>query len=194
MSTARKIYTEREWGAADSLDRLYIHLMEPERWELTHEEDELLDNLRKVWAIVCEKSTQRARVRLISEQIAVSERTVQRYIQQAILLFGDILKVDTDLELALAHERYMKLYKLAMKDDDYDTAMKCQCYALAVLEKIDARRPREAKKYTAITFTSDPSALRARNGDAETLDFDELPAHATESVLERQAVGVPAGD
>lgn len=190
MRGDKHIYTEREWQAADGLDRLYIHLMEPDRWVLNNQEDEMLDRLRKVWAIVCAKRTQRERIKMISEQIEVSERTVVKYIQDAIHLFGDILKVDMDLELALAHERYMKLYQKALKAKDFDTARRCQDSAMVILEKIEARAPRAAKVYAQLIFTSDPSALSARN--AEELEFEEMP-YAEESLLESEAIGIPAG-
>lgn len=186
----QRIYSLREWEAADPLDRLYIHLLEPERWNLNPKEEEMLDRLRKVWAIVCEKSTQRARIKLISEQIEVSERTVQRYINDSIRLFGDILRVDMDLELSLAYERYMKLYSKAVKAEDFDTARRCQDSATAILDKIEARQPKQQKVYAELIFTSDPAAIKARN--SEELEFEDLP-DAEESLLEREATELPAG-
>lgn len=186
----QRIYSLREWEAADPLDRLYIHLLEPERWNLNPKEEEMLDRLRKVWAIVCEKSTQRARIKLISEQIEVSERTVQRYINDSIRLFGDILRVDMDLELSLAYERYMKLYSKAVKAKDFDTARRCQDSATAILDKIEARQPKQQKVYAELIFTSDPAAIKARN--TQELEFEDLP-DAEESLLEREATELPAG-
>ncbi len=189
---SQKIFTEKDWDDGDTIDRIYIYLMEPDRWCLSIVEERMLDALRKVWAIVCDKPSQRARIRLISEQIDVSERSVQRYIKDAILLFGDILKVDMDLELSLAHSRYMKLYQKAMKAEEFDVARRCQDSAVAILEKIEARQPKSAKQYAKLTFTDDPKALRARN--AEDLEFEYVDNGRETSVLERQAVGVPARD
>lgn len=185
-----RIYTEREWQAADGIDRLYIHLLEPDRWALNNQEAEYLDRLRKVWAIVCEKPTQLARIRLISEQIEVSERTVQRYIKDAMHLFGDVLRVDVELEMQLAYDRYLNLYQKALDDDDYDTARRCHDSAMDILLKIEARTPRTAKVYAALVFTSDPAALSARN--AEELEFEDV-THGEESLLESEAIGIPAG-
>lgn len=190
--TKQRIYSLREWEAADPLDRLYIHLMEPERWGLNPKEEEMLEKLRIVWAIVCEKNTQRERIRLISEQILVSERTVSRYIQDALHLFGDILRVDMDLELSLAYERYMHLYEKSKAAEDFDTARRCQDSAVEILAKIEARSPKEGKKYAQLVFTDDPAALVARNADAEDLDFEEID-HAEKSLLEREAIELPEG-
>lgn len=194
MRRKQRIYTERDWKAADGLDRLYIHLMEPERWVLSELEETKLEGLRTTWKIICQKSRQRERLLLIAEMCQVTERTAYRYMQDAVALFGETLHIDHDLELHLAYERYLSIHEAAKKEEDWDNARRALDSAMGVRHEIEARVPKDKKVYTAIIFTSDPSALRARNDDAETLDFDELPAHATESVLERQAIGVPAGD
>ena len=188
----KRIYTERDWQAADPLDRLYIHLMEPHRWTLNGVEEERLDRLRKVWAIMCEKATTRERITLISELVDVTERTVYRDMDDAKRLFGDILKLDIDLELRLAYDRYMELYEKAKDEKDYDTARRCQDSALVVLAQIEAKAPKKGKVYAQILFTNDPAALRPRNQDeGEEIEYDDLDG--TQSVLEREAVELPAG-
>ena len=186
------IYTEAQWAAADPIDRLYMHLLEPERWTLTQAEDEMLEQLRQVWAIICKKSTPRERIRLISEQIVVSEKTVTRYIQNAQHLFGDMLKVDMDIELALAYGRYMALYEKAKKAEDFDAARRCHDSAMLILEKIESRAPVKQKEYLGIVFTDDHSHLRSRL-DAEDADFQILPDEETR-LLEPEAVKVPPGN
>lgn len=188
----KRIYTEEDWEVADPLDRLYMHLLEPHRWPLNQVEEERLDRLRKVWAIMCDKATTKARIRLISEITEVTERTVYRDMQDAAMLFGDILKYDIDLELRLAYERYMLLFEKAKKDEDYDTARRCQDSALGILAQLEARAPKKGKKYAQLIFTSDPAAIRARNRpEDEEIEFDELTEPA--SILEPEAVELPAG-
>ena len=185
-----RIYTEKEFHDAESIDRIYMHLLEPDRWDLTQTEDDRLAILRKVWTIICEKNTPKARIKLISDQISVTERTVHRYISDAQYLFGDMLKVDMELELNLAYARLMKLHDKAYKEGDYETARRCQDNAMIVLEKIEARAPKQAKVYAGIIWTSDPKALRPRN-EGEYTDFElDEPS----SILEPQAIGVPSSD
>ncbi len=184
------IYTPEQWAAADAIDRLYMHLIEPERWVLTQAEDEMLEQLREVWAIICKKSTQRHRIRLISRQISVSERTVLRYIENAQHLFGDMLKVDMDIELSLAYGRYMKLYEKAKKAKDYDAARRCQDSAVIILEKIAARAPVKRKEYTGIIFTDDHTHLQSRL-DAEDAEF-QMISDEEARLLEPEAVKVSA--
>ncbi len=177
----REYYSEADWENADPIDKLHIHLVDPARFALTYEQDEKLEALRKVWAIMCKKSTNRERIKKISMHIDVTERTVQRYINDAKELFGDILAVDTELEYSLAYERFMRLYDRALDSKDFETARRCQDNALAVLERIEANAPKKKKSYPAITFTSDPIALRARNEG-------EFIEHEPVRILEQEAV------
>lgn len=183
-----KIFTEQDWKDADPIDRLHMHLLEPERWALTIEEDDRLEALRMVWSIMCKQATPRGRIKMISQHIHVTERTVHNYMRDAQLLFGEILQIDVVLELNLAYSRIMKLYEKASKAGDFETARRCQSDALDIMARIEAKQPKEAKKYPTITFTSDPAALQARNV-GEYLDFEDDPTR----VLEPQAVGVPTG-
>lgn len=188
MIKPRKIFTEQDWENADRIDRLYMYLMEPDRWVLSYEEDDYLENLRKVWAIVCKQSTPRGRMKLIAYHMNVTERTIRNYINEATRLFGDMLAIDVELELSLAYNRMMKLHDKARESGDYETARRCQDNALGILEKIEAAKPKQVKKYPTITFTSDPTALVARNS-GEQIEFEDV-----QRVLEPQAVGVPASD
>lgn len=192
MRKKQRIYTERDWKAADALDRLYIHLMEPERWALMPQESEKLDALRTAWRIICQKSRQRERLLLIAEMCGVTERSAYRYMQDAVALFGETLHIDHDLELHLAYDRYLSLHESAKKEEDWDNARRALDSAMTVRNEIEMRQPKREKVYAAILFTNDPAALRPRNQDeGEEIDFDELDG--TQSVLEQQAVELPAG-
>ena len=185
-----KIYTERDWKDADTLDKLYMHLMEPERWDLSYEQQDKLQMLRQVWAIICDKRTQRERIRLIIDSIPIiSERTIGRLMKDAVHLFGDILKTDVDTELRLMYDRYIEIGVKAEKDSDYDTARRCQDSARDILLQIESRTPVERKQYTAILFTDNPAVIRARNTEYD--EFELLNEPET-SLLEQQAIAVPA--
>lgn len=187
-----RIYTERDWRAADGLDRLYIHLLEPGRWELTMQEEERLDALRTVWKVITQKSRQRERLAVICEMLTVSERTAYKYIQDATALFGETLDIDHTLELRLAYERYLHIHDLAKKEEDWDNARRALDSAMTVRHEIEQRQPKRAKVYAAILFTNDPAALRPRNQEeGEEIDFDDI--NGSQSILEREAVELPAG-
>ena len=191
--TKEKIYTDRDWEQADLLDKLYMHLLEPHRWVLSFEQDEKLEQLRKVWAIMTNKPTQRERIRLIIDAVPVaSEKTVARLMKEAAHLFGDILKADTELELRLMYDRYLMLAQKAISDSDYEVARRCEDSARETLLMIEARTPVQKKVYAAVLFTSNPAALRPRNTDVEDAEYDDLTDdQTTPGLLESQAIGVP---
>lgn len=198
MAKQNRIFTEAEFKAAERVDRCYIHLMEPRRFVLTVAEQQFLDNLRKIWAIMCEQNTQRDRIRLISEVVDVSERTVGRYMKDAQYLFGEILELDVLFELHLMYDRYMKLYETVAQDgnatpfSNFDNARRALDSAKEILREIELRKPREAKEYQAILFTDDPRFLKSRLDDtAQTIDFEEV-AQSPAALLEPAAVGIPA--
>lgn len=185
-----KIYTERDWKDADTLDKLYMHLMEPERWELSYDHQDKLQMLRQVWAIICDKRTQRERIRLIIDSFPIiSERSIGRLMKDAVHLFGDILKTDVDTELRLMYDRYIEIGVKAEKDSDYDTARRCQDSARDILLQIESRTPVERKQYTAILFTDNPAVIRARNNEYD--EFELINGTET-SLLEQQAIAVPS--
>ena len=184
----QRIYTEREWKDADPLDRLYIHLMEPERWMLSEEEERRLDTLNGVWKIIVKKASPRERIKMIVGTYDCTERSAFRYIQEATKLFMETLDLDHELELRLAYHRFMLLHEKAKAGDDFDGSMRCLERAMKVRADLEDRQPRKAKVYAGILFTSDPLALTARN--SEDVSFEELPY--AESILEPEAVGVSA--
>ena len=188
--TKQRIYTEKEWKDADSLDRLYIHLMEPERWVLNAYEEDKLDILTGVWKIIVKKASPRERIRIITRTYDCTERSAFRYVQDATKLFMETLDVDHELELRLAYHRFMTLHDKAKSDGDYDSAMRSLERAMKVRLDLEERQPQKKKVYPVIQFVSDPLALVPRN--LEDLNFEELEYE--ENLLESEANRVSEGD
>jgi hypothetical protein len=194
MSRAKqRIYTEREWKDADPMDRLYMHLMEPERWNLNEIEENKLDILSGVWKIMVKKASPRERIRIISRTYDCTERSAFRYVQEATRLFLETLDVDHELELRLAYHRFMKIHEKAKENDKSDDTQKALDVArralesaMKVREQLEQRQPKKARIYADVVFTDDPKALRARN--TEDIEFEDLD----ESILELEAVSIPA--
>lgn len=197
MAKQNRIFSLEEFQNADRVERCYIHLLEPTRFVLTASEQSFLDDLRKVWAILCEKNTQRDRVGAIAEILAVSERTVGRHIRDAQYLFGEILELDTLFELRLMYDRYLKLYEQVLQDgignpfNNFDNARRALDSANKILLEIELRKPREPREYQGIVFTDDPKFLKSRLDDTEQfIDFEEFKKSPT-TLLEPAAVGFP---
>ena len=181
------LFSRNDWKEADQLGRIYIHLLQPE-FELSCEDEEKLEQLKQVWAILGKTMSKMKQIRRIEDFCGVTTRTAFKFIDEAQQLFGQILKVDSEVELAAMKERYYRLADKAEKDGDYDTARRCMDSAQALIAKIEASQPAQKRIFATVIFTDDPKALTAQH-DGDEIDFEEIDA---ESVLEQQAIAVPA--
>jgi len=160
---------------------MYIHLIEPQRFPLTRSEQERLGSLRATWAIMVENSSQRERVRLISEAVGVTERTVYRHMEDAVFLFGDLLRVNKQFELNFIKEKLYLLADRAEEDGDIETARKCLSDAANIAQKLEeASELANSVELPALIFTSDPKAL-------EEPTYEDAIVVSETDILERQA-------
>jgi cell division protein ZapA (FtsZ GTPase activity inhibitor) len=185
----RQIFTIEDWKEANRLERLYIHLLQPDDFELDYEDEDYLDALKQVWTILGKTMAKMKQVSRIVDLIGVTTRTAFKYIDDAQALFGEILKTDAEMELSVMKERYYRLADKAEKSGDYDTARRCMDSAQTIIEKLEARKPKQQRVFAAVIFTDDPKALTAQH-DGDEIDFEELGA---QSLLEQQAIAVPSG-
>lgn len=167
-----------------------MHLLDPDAFELTYEQEDRLENLRKIWGIMTKHLSTMKRVKLIMREMDVSRRTVFRMMEDAQYLFGDIMKTTAEEELAIMKEKYYRLADRAEKDGDFDTARRCMDSAREIIQKLDDLKPKKQDAFLSIEFTSDPKALTAHAHDTEDADFEEIPEA---SLLERQTADVSAG-
>lgn len=187
-----KIYSEADWENADEMERLFIHLMEPTRWPLRPVEAEKLDNLRKVWAVMVTNSTHRARIQLISDLVAVSERTAYRWMEEASHLFN--IDLNPDFEKAYLVQRLWELADKAEAEFDFKAAERAMS-KIAQIRGFDREdgglKPGELQIPVAL-FTSNPKALSNQKIEADDAEFIELDADQGD-LFQRETVGIPVG-
>lgn len=179
-----RLFTSEEWEEADPLEKLYIHLMQPDEFPLSASQEVRLETLRQAWAVMCSKMNTWRRIKLIRKVFEVGERTAYRYMEEAQWLFGEVLKTDAEIDLVLLKDKYYSLAERAEMAGDFDTARRCYDSALAIVKRIEENRPKEKKRFATIIFTSNPAALTPRSEDAEDADFEDLPQGR---LLEREA-------
>jgi hypothetical protein len=182
-----KIFTEKDWKDADQLDRIYMHILEPNRWELSFRDQDKLDLLRETWAIMSKKATWTSRLKLMQQVVDAPEGVISKLYRDAQHVFGDLMAVDIETELSASYQRFMKMYEKAQEVGDFEAARRCQGDALKVLQMIEDRKPKQARVYAEISFTDNPQALRARNMDVEDITYEDA-SH----LLEPKAVELPA--
>lgn len=183
----RRLYTLKDWESADETDRMWMHMQEPERWTLSPREDETLQKLKAVWALVMENTRPTKRVKAIMEAFDCTSKTAYVYIRRATDIFGDLLDIDHTLEMHLAYDKALHLMQLAEEEGEIETAQKCLKTAEEIRAKIEAKKPRETKQYVSITITNNPNVLNAKNEDylelSEAIDYEPIPSYAAETSI-----------
>jgi len=176
-----RVFSETEWKEADELGKIYISLIEPGKWPLPPSLVTKLEHLREVWAIMLSEPTQLMRIRKIAETIEMSERTVKRYMEDAIFLFGDIFSVDDAFEKAFIYDKLKTLAHFAEQDGDYATAGKLwgQAIKLKSYDNPDGSLKKGDLQLPTVIFTNDAAILNDSNPEIEDADFEE------ENLLER---------
>lgn len=168
----KRLFTEAEYAAADPVERIYMHLLQPDELQLNKYDAQRLDYLKTAFAIACEEASGFERIRKFMAASGLSERQSQQYLLDAITLFGDVLKVNKDLEKAVIREKLIKLAQLAHEKGDYETELKCwtQITKLYGLDKPDpADKPKKAR-FTEVIFTNNPRVLKI---EAENAEYEE---------------------
>ncbi|MBL7780698.1 MAG: hypothetical protein JNM22_05725 [Saprospiraceae bacterium] len=184
-----RIFTIDDWTEASQLERMYIHLMQPDEFPLNAPDEIRLEALRETWAVMCSKQSMWRRMKVLRKVFQVSERTIQRYMEDAKYLFGDILKTDVDIELAILRDKYFALAERCELAGDYTGAKNNLKAAEEVIEKIEARQPKAKRVYANVIFTDNPKVLTSRIEDAEDVEYVDESA----DLLELEAIKVPAG-
>jgi hypothetical protein len=171
----KRAFSQKEWDEADDMGRLYIHLIEPIKWPLTEYLQTMLERYKGVWGVMMGVKSPRSRIIQITYAYGVGERQAYDYIKQAKYLFGEVLDIDPWVERRAAYDRLIRLSELAEANDDYEVATKAMDKAMALLDRIEANTPQEAKIYQPITITTNPTALKSRI-EAEDADYIDINA------------------
>lgn len=171
MPKPEPIYTLAEFSNADKLDRIYMHLVEP-KWQLSLTDQESLNQLKAAWNAILHFPNQSSRIRHLEDTFQVTELKARLLLKEAAQVFGDLTKLNVELELHMSRERYLKLMQKAEDAGDFDIARKCQESADKVMAEIERRVPEKKKVYAQIILTDDPKALRPRN--EQDLDIPEI--------------------
>jgi len=191
MPKPEPIYTLEEFSSADKLDRIYMHLVEP-KWQLSLTDQESLNQLKAAWNAILHFPNQSSRIRHLEDTFQVTELKARLLLKEANQVFGDLTKLNFELELHMSRERYLKLMQKAEDAGDFDIARKCQESADKAMAEIERRAPAKKNVYTEYILTDNPKALQPRN--EEYLDLPEIEYQdvTTPHISESEAKRVPS--
>jgi len=186
----KQIFTLEDWKQANQLERIFISIVEPKKFDLNHVDEEKFKSLRKVWGILGQTMNKARQIDLIMDRCGVDERLAYKLSKEAEEIFGRLSEVDEWIENQGLKQRLFLLADKAEEDGDYETARKCLESARMILDKQNEKKPRETRVFAQVVFIDDPKAITSTT-EGDDIDYEEIPGE--ESLLEPQAIGVPSG-
>lgn len=116
MSKKKKIevYSLADFNKATRLDRIRMHMIEPERFQLDYDDQDYYEGMQKAYHMVFDNMRESQAVKMIQNEITGFETwyKAKRLLSDVQLLFGEFVEKNRDLRRAILVE---KLYRMAEK-------------------------------------------------------------------------------
>jgi hypothetical protein len=170
----KRLFTEHQFNKAGTLERLYIHLIDPGRFKLKRDEEDELIRIKASWEIVRDELSRRVAIDRIREELGLSVTAAAHLYWQATELYGRMFNANPDPAhtKAVLREKMILLGRQAEDNEDYEEARKCYEF-VAKMDGVerpseDAAGPRFTPKETPmVVFSSNPKALELTSGEEE---------------------------
>ena len=193
-----KIYANKDFKNASRLDRIYMWMIEPERFDhlLTQEEEEHARKLQQAYHGVFQELRRSAAVKWIQNNVRGAESLylANRVLDDMQEVFGRFLDKNLALKQAIVVEKMyedaemMRALAKKLKDDgDWERAgnllekankVRNDAAQLEGLHKIQKDFRPEEFAIPEVVITSDPAVLNENFEDAELDEDDERPGAA----------------
>jgi hypothetical protein len=172
---AIRIYTEKDFTAADRLDRIVMAMMEPSRFILSESEDVYREKLTMAYAQVWEEYRQSEAIKWIQENVDECETWYKshRVYADMCAVFGHFLTKNKAMQRAIVVEKFYAYAKRAEDDENIELAAKMldKAAQLEGLYVIEAEFDPADFQIPAPIITSDPRVLRIQ--EPEDADFED---------------------
>lgn len=180
MSTAQLQRRKSEWKKFNNgtkLERIWMHHMDPDRYELHDSEMEYMERMRAAFHILCEERQQAKAINRIYEELKdvySTRRSIYNLVNDTKTFYGNIIKRNKEFDRMVIKDRLMELSErakdtgnLKQENKAYELVMK-----LLALDKHDGEGiDWEQLELPDISFTHDPAVLEAE--DAEIVEDEE---------------------
>jgi len=185
-----KLYTNRDFRESERLERIYMAMMEPERFEslLTFEEEDYRRRLEQAYQRCFKELGRSAAIKYIQENVAGCETLYKasRVLDDMQKLFGRFLDKNLTLQKSLVVERmyesYQRMHEYAQtlyEDGNHGAAIEVEERAMNILEKaaklqgldkVSTGFKPEDFELPEIVVSSDARLLK---GDIEDVEVEE---------------------
>ena len=165
----RRVYSRIQFQRAGRLERLLIHMTEPETHKLSDKETRLLHRLQEVYPLISDSGSRADSIDAIMKEFGCTRAHAATLYEDASELFGQMLQVDKRFDRAVLREQLYKLYEMAEAANDFAEARQC----LAQIIKLEGLNEKEegpkikAPEIPKPVFTNDPKALLSASTEEE---------------------------
>lgn len=172
-----KIYTLQEFTAADRIDRIQMHIMEPKRFILTLTEEEYWRKLQQAYHLCYDELRQSEAIKKIQESVYDCETwyKANRVYADMTAVFGQFVQKNAEFRRQIAVEKLYFFAKKAEDDDDWQLAASIieKAAKLEGLDKIQPGFTADDINLPDIEVTSDAEVLRIAEETWEEADLED---------------------
>ena len=168
-----RVFTDKMFKNATPIERMYIHMMEPERFVLNNTDHVRLEEIKDCFSLVNDKISAAEQIQLILENIRSIEtwESANKLLREMETLFGDVVTRNREYTRTLYINKLRSLAAKAEEDGDIAEARRC-IQSAAKLDHMDIPEQQQIDpnqfKVPEVTFTTDISVL-----DAEVIETEE---------------------
>lgn len=160
-----RVFTQGEFDRSGRLERLYIHMLDPQ-FHLNDTEERLLSDLKRVFELISDKVSRADGIQAIMGDFGCTRAHAANLFAEASDLFGRMLQVNKKYDRAVIREKLAKLSEKAEMNEEYGEARKC-LEAIVKLDNLfdqEEAPVQERQEPAQVFFTNDPKVLEIGEG------------------------------
>lgn len=169
-----RLYKQSDWKSASRLERIYIHLMQPEDFALSEKDEDYHEDLKVIFVIIQDELNSSAAIPKIRDVLPNigSDARLYRMISDCKELYGNIVDSNKKFDRYVVGQKFIEIYKKALEAKEIDVArLALYNYTkLMGLDQPDEGFDPESINLPTIVFSDDPKLLNAEDVEYEDLE------------------------
>lgn len=158
------LFTNEQFKKASRIERMHMHLLDPDRFYLPDEDFHYLEKLKLAFAVISNTLSRTEALKKIEAvlNIDIRKQDAYKYYNDSRELFGNIIKSNKDFDRLVLREKLVILANTAEAMMNIEEARKCY-EAIMKLDALDKHGESDFNpedfQFPTIIFSDDPSLL-----------------------------------
>lgn len=170
----RKVFSDEEIKNADTIDRLRMHLIDPDNVDLNAEDQSRLNTLNIVYNTLCQHPRQEIVIRKLKILLDLQHSTIIKYISDAQQLYSNIVVRNTYFDKSMQRERLLRHLEFCDKTGRVKEMIEIEKLIAKIDSEMAVLKPEPLKSNKAqlpvFKLSMDPSVL----AQASTIHVNKL--------------------